>query len=136
MVLLNGSDGPVDLDGWFICQRPSYWPLPAVTLDPAQRITIRTASGEDTDEMLFAGGRFGQLSGGGGEVALYRDSAFDNPGSIVGYVAWNSGGARQEVAQAAGIWGGRNVLAGEGDVIAFTGAGTGADAYEVEARGS
>lgn len=72
VVLFNTGDTEQALDGWFLCQFPTYWPLPSMTLAPGGRVTVNAGSGDDTADELFAGGGFGSLSGSGaGEVALY-----------------------------------------------------------------
>ena len=114
-----GGDA-VDLTGWFVCNAPGYWPLPARTLAAGESFTIHAGSGADTDTDVYAAGGFGSLDDIG-EVALYTQPQFEDPGSIVAYVGWNGGKVRKGVAQAAGIWGDADVTLALGDTIVRTG---------------
>ena len=132
VVLFNTGDTEQAFEGWFLCQFPSYWPLPSMTLAPGGRVTVNAGSGDDTADELFAGGGFGSLSGGrAGEIALYSGGNFGSSDVIVSYVAWNGGSMRKSVAQGAGIWGNDDVDDGDGATIAFRGGDPGAAAYEV-----
>ena len=133
--LRNTTADPVDLNGWFLCQFPSYWPMPPLMLPAGEAVTVHVGEGEETDTELFAAGGFGTL-GASGEVGVYSSGAFDSPAAMVAYVAWGTGGPRGSVAAAAGLWGGRNLEAAEGDALLRTGDGPRADAYSVEAGGA
>ena len=105
MVILNTGDTPASLAGWFLCNGPSYWPFPAGELAPGARLTVHAGAGTDSTTELFAGGSFGSLAGGDGEIALYSSNAFGSADAIVSYVGWGSAKGRLSVARAAGIWG-------------------------------
>ena len=105
LTITNVGDTAQDLSGWFICQRPNYWPFPSVTLGAGQSITVHVASGTDDASNLFAGNGFSTLEKSSGEVAIYDSGAFGSSESIQAYVNWNGGGGRTSVAQGAGIWG-------------------------------
>ncbi len=128
-----GGDA-VDLTGWFVCNAPGYWPLPARTLAAGESFTIHAGSGADTDTDVYAAGGFGSLDDIG-EVALYTQPQFEDPGSIVAYVGWNGGKVRKGVAQAAGIWGDADVTLALGDTIVRTGSAPDASAYSVAVEG-
>ena len=133
VTLRSMSPDPVDLSGWWFCQRPNYWPFPDIVLEPGQRLLINAGPGDNTAGTLFGNGAFGTLSGSGGELALYRSGGFSNSDEIVSFVAWNFGGdGRGSVARAAGIWGEDTVPAADGDTITYVGDGSGADAYAVQ----
>ena len=137
VTLLNTGAAAVDLSGWFICQRPSYWPFPSVSVAAGARLVVHTAAGANTDSDVFAGGAFGRLNGDGNSaVRVYHDNGFGNAGSMVAYVAWNGGGGRLGVAQEAGLWGDGDLNPSDGDTLAYAGEGTGADAYSVSSGGS
>ena len=131
VTLTNFGGEPQNLEGWFLCQFPDYSPFPAVELGPGERIEISAASGADTAFRLFSNQAYGALDGGQGEVALYSDGQFADPGSIRSYVAWGGDSQRTQVARDAGIWGADNLTANAGDIIARTGGGIGADGYQV-----
>lgn len=95
------SAGPVDLEGWFLCTIPNYWPFPAgFELGPGETVRIDLSGGGSAP--LSAGGALGRY--GDSEAALSRDGNFGNSDGIVGYVGWRGGKGRKGVAQAAGIW--------------------------------
>ena len=128
--LVNTGKTPADLDGWFICQRPSYWPLPAVSIGSGERLVVNAVAGEAGAGILFASGGIGSL-GDNGEIALYVGRDFGNADSMIAYVGWGTGGGRKSVAQSAGLWD-DNLDASQGQVIKRTGHGVGAAAYSVE----
>lgn len=134
--LQNMTADTVSLDGWWLCQFPRYWPFPAVDLAPAAQLRIRLGAGDDTADTLHANGGAATLDPAGGEIALYRSSAFEFDDAIVSYVAWGDGGGRLNVAQSAGIWGNRNLDIADGNVVAYTGAGIGADGYQIADSGT
>ncbi len=131
VTLVNTSDGPIDVGGWFICQRPSYWPLPDVCIAPGQRLIINAAAGDATDGVLFAGGGIGALLDSG-EIGLYDSANFGDAGSMIAYVGWGTGGGRKSVARSAGLWQ-DDLEASKGQLIKRTGQTVGASAYSVEA---
>ena len=124
-----------DMNGWFICQQPSYWPFPAITLASGQELEISTGAGEDDEQRVHASGGFGQLSPTQGEVGLYEFADFANSDAIRAYVGWNGGGGRLGVAQGAGIWddGALEIPDAAPVAIGYIGEGTGASAYVVSA---
>ena len=130
ITLVNTGETPANLDGWFICRRPRYWPLPAVSIGPGERLVVNAGAGEAGDGVLFASGGIGSL-GDNGEVALYVQRAFTNADSMIAYVGWGTGGGRKSVAQSAGLWE-DDLDASQGQVITRTGQGVGAAAYSVE----
>ena len=79
VTLTNFGGEPQNLEGWFLCQFPDYWPFPAVELGPGERIDISAVSGADTAFRLFSNQAYGALDGGQGEVALYSDGQFATP---------------------------------------------------------
>jgi hypothetical protein len=132
IVLRNLSDAAVTMEGWFICQRPSYWPIPTTTVEPGAEVTLHAGAGTDDASNLFADGGFGSLSGGSGEVGLYDSSSFGSSDSIVSFVAWNGSSGRTSEAQGAGIWGSDSVEAGDGDTIFFVGPAEDASGYSLQ----
>lgn len=134
--ITNTGDTTVNLDGWFVCNFPAYWGIPAVEIAPGASLTFHAGAGTDTATDLFAGGAFGSLDGSGaGEVALYSGSNFTSSELMQSYVAWNGGGLRKGVAQAAGIWGDTDITAEAGALLDNSLDGTGAEAWFVALPG-
>ena len=132
VTLFNTGDSPVNLDGWYICQFPNYWPVPALTVAAGGRIVVHMSQGENTETDLFANRAFSTLKEDKGEVGLYASGQFDSPDAMRGYVDWNAEGHRAPTARAAGLWGDTFLTATLGSVIRWNGAGSGADSYTVE----
>lgn len=111
IVITNAGDATGSLSGHFLCQRPSYWALPDVELEPGQSLAI-SAGGSSFDPPEGALtvediATVGSLSSGSGELGLYSSSDFASSGDIVSYVEWGEAGhGRSSVAMEAGIWGG------------------------------
>lgn len=129
VLLANVSQEAVSLAGWFVCQRPSYWPLPDVEMAPGSELRLFAGAGEDGPD-IYAGGGFGAL-GDSGEFALYRSAMFDDASQMVAYVGWGNGGGRVGVARQAGLWGDANVQASMGQVLRRGDGAAFAEAYTV-----
>ncbi len=117
VVITNWGNAPGSLNGYWLCQFPSYAPLPDIELASGEQALIGLAAAEPPalagiKAVVDLGPALGVLDPMGGEVALYRadgsdDPAaiFDDPARIVAYVAWGEQGhQRAAVAAAAGIW--------------------------------
>ncbi len=106
VALTNLGAEPIELSGWFLCNRPSYAELPERTLAPGQRLVVHLGTaGEDTDREVFLE-RFSAPGRDAGELALYRDGRFARAESMVDFVQWGGPGgpSRADVASDAGIW--------------------------------
>jgi len=91
--ITNISDAEASLDGYWVCQQPSYHQLSG-TLQPGESIQFAAADS-----------RFGSLNADRGAMGLYTSADFGSPDAIVGYVAWGpSGHGRLQVAINAGVW--------------------------------
>ena len=91
IVLRNAGDSAYDLSGHWLCNRPTYVELAGEVLEPGATFEVAASD-------------LG-LSSDGGEVGVYTARAFDDPGSIVRYVAWGGAGqGRQSTAADAGVW--------------------------------
>ena len=89
----NVGDGDAALDGYWLCQFPTYHPISG-TLGPSETIRFPTA---ETD--------LGSLDNAAGEIGLYRAESFDDPSAIVAYVEWGEAGHRRSsTAVEAGVW--------------------------------
>ncbi len=119
-----GGDGFVEItntgtavgttEGLWLCQFPTYSPLPDVVLEPGESVWVTRgdkegliASGEPVQVVPDAA--YGPLVAETGEMGLYVSTNFNvnfsSPGAIISYVEWgDSGHARSSVAVNAGIW--------------------------------
>jgi len=93
--IVNNGDTDASLDGIILSQFPTY-----VDLGEMVEGGLIPAGGTAQIDAATMGG----LNTTGGEAALYTAQDFTNPDAIFGFVQWGSGGARHEVATAAGIW--------------------------------
>lgn len=93
--IANRGDEPASLDGIQLCQFPTYVDLGTV---------VDGASIPAGESVQIPAATVGGLSVDGGEAALYAAPDFTNPEAIFAFVQWGTGGARSEVAAAAGIW--------------------------------
>ncbi len=108
IVLRNPGDAPYDLTGHWLCNRPTYAPVPDGVVEPGGTIEIAAS---------LAG-----LSSGGGELGVYTSSDFGDPDAMVRYVAWGAAGrGRQDTAVAAGLWGSEDFVANGGAAMVSTG---------------
>ena len=136
VTVTNNGESTVNLDGWFVCNFPAYWPIPAVDIAAGASLTFHAGEGADTATDYYAGGGFGALSGSGaGEVALYSSNSFGSAEAIQSYVGWNGGQMRKGLAQEAGIWGDDDVTAEDSASLSNTFDGTGAAAWVVALPG-
>ena len=111
-VLTNVGTGNFDLNGHWICNRPSYAELPEEVLQPGEFVEV-SLDGFSPD---------------GGEVAIYSSNSFGDNEAILAYVGWGAGGGRQSVAVEAGVWSGEPV-GPVGDEIVLTGDSGSADGW-------
>jgi hypothetical protein len=109
VVITNTGTGAGELAGHWLCQRPSYFQIPDVALDPGEQVAI--ALGGDGFAppagalTVDAAATVGTIDPASGELGLYSASQFDDATVIVSYVEWGSTGhGRSSVAVAAGIW--------------------------------
>ena len=95
--IYNGSDSDLDLAEYYLYTSPAYRQIEDLALDcgatllaPGATLAVSPLAGFDAID---------------GEVALYTDSNFEDPGSIISYLEYGSAGhKRAPVAVAAGIW--------------------------------
>ena len=109
VTIANIGLGPGRLGGFWLCQRPLYYEIPRVRLEPGEVVAI--ALGGDVPDLIGiaavfdAGRELGRFLRVDGELGLYRAPAFGDKDAIVDYVEWGSSGhGRSAVAVAAGIW--------------------------------
>lgn len=109
LTIANIGLGSGKLGGFWLCQRPSYYEIPPVRLEPGEVVAI--ALGGDVPDQIGiaavfdAGRELGRVVRRDGEVGLYKAPAFGDKDAIVDYVEWGSSGhGRSAVAVAAGIW--------------------------------
>jgi hypothetical protein len=112
ITITNLGDGVVSVDGLWLCNRPSYLPLPTAAIAPGESLQISSGDLGLTDS--------------GGEVALYSSDSFGDSSAILDYVAWGSGGGRGSVAADAGLWPAGETVATGGASISAPNGGAGA----------
>ncbi len=110
LIISNRGTGVGSTSGHWICQFPSYYELPAVDLQPGEKLAVPLGTDPvpelagvvatvDVSEPL------GVISPRDGEMGLYSANMFSSPEAIEDYVEWGTTGhARSSVAVAAGIW--------------------------------
>jgi hypothetical protein len=131
--ITNVGNAAGDAGGHWLCQRPAYFEIPSVVLEPGQSVWVAA----DRDDLQFVGavvaavdaaGTLGRLSAASGEVALYTSNSFSDPAAIVDYVEWGSSGhGRSGVAVDAGIWPAEGFVETPDGTIAITSGGGDAD---------
>lgn len=127
--ITNTGNGPGDLGGHWLCQRPVYFEIPDVELGPGESVWIAADGGDlqfvgTVVGVLDAEGRLGSLAPASGEVALYRSNDFSSIDAIVDYVEWGTAGhGRSSVAAGAGIWPEGGFVETTADTIAITSMG-------------
>lgn len=110
LIVTNVGSTSIELADHWLCQRPDYARLPALTVEPADQVAIALTSVLPPDLVAVTatielGQDIGGLDRTGGELALYVGSDFDAATAISDYVAWGSAGhGRESVAVDAGIW--------------------------------
>lgn len=101
-----------NLAGFALCNRPAYFQIPDVELDPLDIVWIAVGDGSALSagaggvaEIIPMNGALGVIDRADGEIGLYRSSAFDNPEAMITYVEWGAPGhGRSSVAVEAGLW--------------------------------
>jgi hypothetical protein len=89
----NVGDADGTLDGYWLCQFPSYFEISG-TIGPGE-----------TAQFEVSASSFGRLDDGSGEIGLYVNAGFDDPSAIVAYVEWGEPGhGRSGTAVEAGVW--------------------------------
>ncbi len=125
VVITNIGTEAGSLSGYYLCQRPNYFAIPAVDLEPGQSAAISTGGnvflpppGAIAVEQIAT---IGPLSPTSGEVGLYSSSNFNSAPDIVSYVEWGSSGhGRSGVAIQAGIWPANSFVETSEDTILLT----------------
>ena len=109
VVITNVGTEPGNLQGHWICQRPSYQELPAIDVGPGESVAISLGGsvflpppGTLTIEGQL---NIGSIAASSGEIGLYSSNLFGSADAIVSYVEWGSSGhGRSSTAVEAGAW--------------------------------
>lgn len=110
LVISNRGPGVGSTAGHWICQFPSYYELPAVELQPGEKMAIQLGVAPVPDlagviATVDVSAPIGIISAADGELGLYLGDTCNSANAIVDYVEWGtSGHGRSSVAAAAGIW--------------------------------
>jgi hypothetical protein len=112
VIITNWGDAAGSLDELWLSQGTAVQSLPDVNLAPAEQAVIGLA-GEAPSELagvaaiVDLGRAIGDIAPGTGEIALHGSDAFDDPASLIAYVAWGAGPHdRIDQAVAADLWDG------------------------------
>lgn len=111
VIVQNIGSEPASLAGYWLCQRPSYYEFPDVTVPPGELAAVAVTGrdeifGPPSFAIAIEGiAEIGPFDPASGEVGLYLGNDFGNPEAIVSYVEWGSSGhGRSETAVSAQIW--------------------------------
>ena len=110
VIISNLGTGPGSTAGYWICQFPSYYALPAVDLLPGEKLAVPLGVDPVPDligvvAIADVSLPIGEVTTRDGELGLYSDNTFNSSDAIVDYVEWGmTGHARSDVAVEAGIW--------------------------------
>ena len=95
--LFNGTDVAIDVSDFWLCNRPVYQRISAMTLECGEMLI---QPGEVTVVSGFNG-----FDGADAELGLYTTSSFGSSDALISYLEWGSAGhGRASVAIAAGLW--------------------------------
>jgi hypothetical protein len=110
VVITNwGNDSGTLRDHW-LSQGDAFQALPDIALAPGEQALIGLAEIAPPEltgmaAVVDLGRAIGPVALDSGEVGLHHSSSFDDPASLVAYVAWGAGShARAELATAADLW--------------------------------
>jgi hypothetical protein len=115
VIIINWGNDAGRLTGLWLSQGTSVQALPDVEVGPGEQVLLGLASEQPPDltgmaAVLHVGPSVGDIVKSGGELALHNSDDFDDPGSLIDYVAWGVGPQlRLEQAAEAGIWDGSKV---------------------------
>lgn len=129
IVIENIGTATGAIDGYWLCQRPGYFEIPAATLAPGERLAVFVGSVEVPEAGFsatsFAGLALGSFTPDDGEIALYSSNSFSSSAAIVDYVEWGRAGhGRSAVAVEAGLWVEGEFLDVPPDALGITAAAT------------
>jgi hypothetical protein len=115
VIITNWGNAPGTLDGVWLSQGSAVQDLPDVELGSGEQALLGIAQDPPPDltgmaAVVHIGPSVGAINEAGGELALHDSDSFDDPASIICYVAWGSGPhSRSEEATEAGLWDGSSV---------------------------
>lgn len=111
VILTNWGNDTGSLRGLWLSQGTAVQALPDVEAGPGEQVLLGLAADPPLDltgmaAIVHVGPAVGDIVAEGGELALHESDAFDEPASVIDYVAWGAG-PHPRIAQAAeaGIWG-------------------------------
>jgi hypothetical protein len=114
--IVNAGPQAGNTHGLWIAIHPFYLELPTAIVEVGQSVRVTLDAESDGEALVRAAGLLPTLAPAGGELALYANGTFGDPGAIVDYVEWGSGGHfRSTVAEAAGIWDETRIVPMNGD---------------------
>ena len=138
VVIQNIGDASGNLQGFAICQAPTYHSFVDIEVAPGELVFV--SLGGDLPELASVAketviASIGSISVDDGEIGLYSESRkFGNSDAIIDYVEWgDSGHTRSVVAIGAGIWNSGDFVVTTSDtniLIVTDASGSGADNWE------
>lgn len=115
VIIINWGDAPGTTKGLWLTQGQAVQSLPDVELAPGEQAVLGLAAQPPLDltgmaAIVHIGPAVGAIEQTGGELALHDSDAFDDPESLIDYVAWGAGPhPRAKEATEAGIWDGSSI---------------------------
>jgi hypothetical protein len=114
--VVNTGPQAGNVRGLWIAIHPFYLELPSAIVQVGESVRVTLDADTSGEALVHAAGLLPTLAPVGGELALYTNGIFGDPGAIVDYVEWGSGGHfRSTVAEAAGIWDETRIVPMNGD---------------------
>ncbi|CAN5781582.1 hypothetical protein BH23ACT5_BH23ACT5_16940 [soil metagenome] len=108
ILLTNVGSDPVRTEGLHLCQDGDCMEFNIFTIAPRATILFRVAP-------------VGGVDPAGGELARHRSDGFDDPESVIDYVAWGTTGHRgARAAAGAELWNEQDYVPTAGDTIILT----------------
>jgi hypothetical protein len=110
VIITNWGNSTGDLGGYWLCQGTIKKYLPEIELAPGEQALLGLGRDRPPDltgmaVTLFLGPSIGELDPESGEIAVFADSACDDPSRMVAYVQWGKpGNLRSDTAIEAGLW--------------------------------
>ena len=125
VIITNWGNAQGNLEGYWLGQDAVFEILPAIELNPGEQVLIGLGPTPPTDIAGMAviehlGPSLGGFQVASGEVGLFRNDSFEDPASLVAYVAWGEH-PTAEVAIVAELWGETAVATSEEDPSISTG---------------
>ncbi|SER04512.1 Por secretion system C-terminal sorting domain-containing protein [Neolewinella agarilytica] len=95
--LFNGTDQAIDVSSFWLCNRPAYQLISAMTVECGELLI------QPGDVTVISG--FSGFDAADAELGLYTTNSFGSATALISYLEWGSAGhGRASVAVEAGLW--------------------------------